>query len=70
MRKFINISDYLTDWQWIRCYDLFLKGEYNSKYTLPYQKFGNDSTKRLNLEMVLALSKTVNLVCTRHIIHM
>ena len=35
--------------------------------TLPYKKFGNDSTKRLDLEMVLARSKKVNLACTHHI---
>ena len=38
--------------------------------TLPYQKFQNDSTKRLDLEVVLARNKKVNLVCTRHIFQM
>ena len=46
---------------------LMLHQELKFMCTLPYQKFGHDSTKRLDLEMVLARSKKVNLVCTRHI---
>ena len=37
---------------------------------LAMQKYGDNSTKRLDQEMVLARSKIVNLVCMCHIFHM
>ena len=32
MQEFMEISKYLTNMEWIRCYDLFMKGTYSRKY--------------------------------------
>ena len=32
MQDFMEISEYLTDMEWTRCYDLFLKGVYSRKW--------------------------------------
>ena len=48
----------------------FIKSIKVIEHTLRAQKFGNDSKKRLDLKMALARSIKVNLVCTRHSVHM
>ena len=32
LEEFMNISKYLTEIEWIRCYNLFLKRTYSRKY--------------------------------------